>query len=285
MKIAFVTPSYRGDLDRCRLLCESTTRMLPAGVEHLLIIDRRDLPLFKPLENGVVRVVEGDALLPWWMFRLPGLPNWRFNWLSVPVRGWIYQQLLKISAARATDADVIHFVDSDVVLTRPFDTGYLVKDGLVRLQHTAYESPSHRRWLEVARKLLGLDPEIPLEGNFVGNFITWRRENVLKMIAHLEEKHHSSWIRRIASELQFSEYMLYGVYATKVLGLEAAGHFVDSSPNLSLCWDYDVRTEEGMDRFFDDLPEDSMGLMIHSKYGIPVEKYRPRIEALWSRWA
>jgi hypothetical protein len=282
MKIAFVTPSYRGDFERCRLLCESTSMFLPAGIEHVLMIDRNDVPRFQPLTNRTVRIVEAETLLPWWIFRIPGVRRWWASLATLPVRNWIYQQLLKIASVNATDADVLQFVDSDVTLVRPFDPEYLVRNGKVRLQHTAYESDEHRRWLEVACRLVGLKSREVVSGNYVGNFITWRRVNVLAMMDHIRQVTGKSWVRAFCGQLRFSEYMTYGTFVDHVLGTETAGHYHDASPNLALCWGHDLQSQDGLERFFSQVPATALGVMIHSKYGIPVERYRNLVAGLWS---
>ncbi len=282
MKIAFVTPSYRGDYERCQLLCESTSRFLPNGVEHLLIVDRRDIKLFRPLQNNTVRLVEAESLVPWWIFRLPGINGWWASLRTPPIRNWIYQQILKLSAVDATDAEVIQFVDSDVTLTKPFPVDYLVKNGRVRLQRVDYQEKNHQNWLRVAAKLLGVD-ETPLNGvNYIGNLITWTRPNALGMLDRIRDVARVSHVQAVARSFQFSEYMTYGVFVDCVVGLEASGHFYDDSPNLHLCWDYDLTTDEGIDRYFSAVGPENIGVMIHSKYGIPVQKYRRYIDTLWS---
>lgn len=283
MKVAFVTPTYRGDFDRCQLLCESTTRFLPADVEHILIVDRRDVPLFRQLENRTVRIVVGESLTPWWIFRVFAVDGWWASLGSLPLRNWLYQQLLKISAVYATDANIINFVDSDVTLTRPFPLAYLYRDGLVRLQRVAYHDPSHERWLRVGANLLGVREQLSPQQNYIGNFITWTRTNILGMIERIQEVAGVPWMRAVARCLQFSEYMTYGVYVNYVVGLPASGHFHDDSPNLHLCWDYDVQTDSGMEKFLSTHGPENFGIMIHSKYQIPVERYRRRVEEIWSR--
>jgi len=283
MRFIFVTPSYRGDFERCKLLCESTTRFLPSGVEHLLLVDRRDLSMFKPLQNRTVRVIEAESLLPWWIFRVPGLSGWRLNMTGFPVRNWIYQQLLKISAACAADAEVINFIDSDVTLTRSVDLDYFVQDGLIRLQRTDHESPTHRRWLEVARRTLDIPATAHISGNYIGNVITWRHDNAIKMIDRIERVSGCSWQKTLAKKSTFSEYMLYGTFVENILGIEKAECFLDDRPNLHLCWNYDFKTDDGIRAFFDDTPHDSFGIMIHSKYGIPVSSYRHQVLKLWDR--
>lgn len=282
-KVAFVTPSFYGDFERCKLLTESTTRFLPSGVEHILIIDRRDVELFKPLENDVVRIVESESLTPWWMFRVPGVKNWWCSLGSLPVRNWIYQQFLKLAAIEATDADVIQFVDSDVTLTRPFSLDYIFRDGRVRLQKVEFTSVNHRKWIGKAKQLLDVREDPSTEFNYIGSFITWTRPNVMEMIERIREVSSGNHFNAIANKLHFSEYMTYGVFVDYVKGIERSGHFHDPSPNLRLCWGYDLRSTEGVEQFFGSIQPEHFGVMIHSKDGIPVSSYRPHLERLWER--
>ena len=70
-------------------------------------------------------------------------------------------------------------------------------------------------------------------------------------------------------------------YIDMVLGVEAAGHFHDSTPNLAMSWSDELTTAAGFEQFFKDIPEDAMGIMIHSKLGVPVEKIHDRMKQLW----
>lgn len=251
-------------------------------MEHVLLIDRRDLEMFRPLESDTVRVVEAESLIPWWIFRVPGIRGWWASLGSLPIRNWLYQQLLKISAVHATNAEIIQFVDSDVTLTRPFPIDHVFRDGKVRLQRVAFHDPEHERWIRMAAKLLGVRQTLDIRHNYIGNLITWKRSNVLGMIDRIrEEAGGASHVRAIARAFHFSEYMTYGVYVDYVLGLEASGHFHDASANLHLCWDYDLKTPEGLDQFFREIEPRHLGIMIHSKDGIPIEAYRPKVEAIW----
>ena len=48
---AIITPSYPPDLERCALLVESLDRCCP-GAKHYLIVDRRDISLFRRLASS-----------------------------------------------------------------------------------------------------------------------------------------------------------------------------------------------------------------------------------------
>ncbi|WP_013325479.1 DUF6492 family protein [Gloeothece verrucosa] len=281
MKLAFVTPTYRGDYERCKLLCESTSRFLPKDSEHILIVDQRDISFFKGLENSTVRIVVSESLMPWWIFRLPGVKKWSFSLRTLPIRNWIYQQLLKISSVYATDADIIQFIDSDVTLIRPFPLDYIHKNDRFRLQRVNYIDPDQKKWANTAATLLGVEIPDDFHYSYVGNLITWTRPNILGLIERLEEVAKSSWVSAVGNQVYFSEYMLYGIYVDYVLGIEASGQYHDDSPNLHLCWDYDLRTQQGMKQFFSEINPDNLGIMIHSKYNIPVELYRDHVKSLF----
>lgn len=282
MKIAFITPSYHGDFERCKLLAESTSKFLDRDIEHILIIDRRDMELFRPLQNEVVRLVESESLTPWWMFRIPGVKNWWMSLHSVPVRNWIYQQFLKLAAVHATDADILQFVDSDVTLTRPFPRDYLFdNNGRVRLQRVRYSSPDHEKWIKIACDLLGVNSMPGIDPNYIGSFITWTRPNALEMVEHIRDAMQASHWSAIANKIHFSEYMTYGVFIDAVKGIENSGHFHDPSPNLHLCWGHDLSSQQGVNRFLDTIRPEHFGIMVHSKLGTPLDNYRRMVYRMW----
>ena len=280
--VTFVTPSYRGDLERCRLLAESTSLFLPDDIKHLIIVDRRDLRLFEDLENDTVKIIEAESLLPWWIFRVPGIQSWWASLKSVPIRNWIYQQLIKISAINATDSDILQFIDSDVTLTRPFHKEYLFNGNKVRLQKTQYHSEDHSIWAKNAADLIGATTNNN-HSNYIGSFITWRREHILGMIKAIEEVNKTSFVKAIASKIHFSEYMTYGAYIDQIVGIENSGHFYDNSPNIHMCYEHDLSTNQGIDNFFSLITPDHFGVMVHSKNKIPINNYREHIYSIWAQ--
>ena len=52
LSIALVTPSYKPDFERCKLLTESVECCLQGDVTHYLVIDRKDFHLFKQLTSS-----------------------------------------------------------------------------------------------------------------------------------------------------------------------------------------------------------------------------------------
>ncbi|WP_243902754.1 DUF6492 family protein, partial [Aetokthonos hydrillicola] len=155
---AIVTPSYAPDFERCRLLSWSIQQFVSPTVTHHIIVERRDLELFRQLESPYTKIHIVQSLLPWWIQRISGFKNGWFSFKSLPLRNWIVQQIVKISSAQCVEEDVLVFVDSDVTFIRPFnlETSF-IRSGLVRLfREHSYDAPAHVKGHQAANKLLGI---------------------------------------------------------------------------------------------------------------------------------
>lgn len=285
-QIAIVTPSYHRDFDRCRLMVQSFDRYASADLHHYLVIDRRDLGMFKVFANDRRTVLAAEDLLPWWIFRLPRVPKVWFSLKTMPVRGWIVQQLLKLAVPTQIDADVYCFMDSDVAFLRPTDTSVFIQGDAVRLFRRPDHAnlPTHRRWHRTAARLLGLEEREYFGSDYIGNMITWRREHLLQMHDHIEQVTGKQWLRAVASELHLAEYILYGVFVEHVLGLDASGHYFDAQDLCHCSWDYRFGGPEDIDRFFErDLAPRICAVQVQSNLKLPADSYAQRICRLQDR--
>jgi len=285
-QIAIITPSYRRDLERCRLTVESVNRFLPASMTHYLVIDRRDLSLFRPLAGPRTKIVTAEDLLPWWIVRLPKVNKVWMSFRTLPVRSWIVQQLMKLSVASRIDAEVYCFVDSDVAFIRPMGPTSLVDDGRVRLFRRPghADQPSHHRWHRSAAALLGLEPRDYFGADYIGNMITWRRDNLLALHEHIERTTGKHWLRAVASQLHLSEYILYGLFVEHVLGIDTAGHDAQSHDLCHCSWDYRIEGPDDIDRFFDaELAPEIKAVLIQSNLKLPMDAYADRVRQLQAR--
>lgn len=266
------------------MLCASVDRFVDGDIEHLLLIDRRDVEMFKPLCGERRRIAVAEDALPWWLrHRVPGSKRWWINFRGMPVRNWIMQQVIKLSMPSYTDADVGIFVDSDVVFIRPFSPDQVVQNDRVRLlrQPGAAELPSHVRWHNTARRLLGISGEGYLGADYIGNLITWRRQLVLDLQQHLARLHRCPWQAAVAGSLHFSEYILYGAYVEHVRGLgEPTGHepYADSLCHCS--WEHAIDKADDLDNFFGRLDPRHVAILVQSNLGIGPELYESRINQL-----
>ncbi|HUO53226.1 MAG TPA: DUF6492 family protein [Rhodoblastus sp.] len=275
-----VTLSFRGDFDSCRLLCKSVDRFAPENFIHQLYVPPRDLALFAPLANGRRTVAAEDRdLLPGWMWKLP-MPGPRLRGLlrlprrniylslfTPPVRGWIAQQIMKIAAAAQAPTDLVLHVDSDTLFIRPLTVNQLIRaDGKARL----YQSPKrvdeagHRLWHETASRLLGLAPDPFHNGDYIDSLVLWRRSTARRLIARLEEIGGRDWRKILAATPHFSEYVLYGVFADNVLGLDAAGHWPDPHSLCHSLWTEQLQSKQEEQAFIKALSPDHVACLLQS---------------------
>jgi hypothetical protein len=281
VKFQVVTPTFAPDFERAKLLCESVLEFLPAGVEHTLLVDRRDMSLFRQLAGRRTRLLEVESVLPWWVRRLPWARRWWLSLKTLPVRNWILQQVVKLSAAEHLDADGYMFVDSDVAFIRPFDPAEFVDpDGRVRLFRVpgAAKQKTHFRWHQTAAHLLGLPATDYFGANYIGNMITWRRDVLRALYRRIESVSGRGWVEAVCSRLHLSEYILYGVFAEHVLG--GQGHYYQEPAHCHISWDYDVSTPAGLDHFLAETRPDHVAVMVSSKDGIPPSRYAEALRRL-----
>lgn len=235
LSFAIVTPSYRPDFERCRLLAESVLTHVPPPVQHYILVDRCDRDLFSVLRTSRTHIVLKQDILPWWLIQVPVLRKWWLNLRGFPVRGWILQQLAKLSVNYAVDADVYVFLDSGAFFVRGYDprsTLHGVDVPLFREQKSEVRLAWNTRWHQIAAGLLGLAPRASYDTSYVGNLIYWRRDNLVRMQQHIERVTGQAWLKPLARQLRLSEYVLYGMFVEHVLG-EQSGHYF-SSLDLSL---------------------------------------------------
>jgi len=235
--IGILTCSYRGDAEACRLLCRTIDRFAP-WVEHRLIVPRKDLPLFLPLRGPRREVIAQEELQPGWLMQMPmPPPRWRrllhlprremfLSLRGLPVRGWILQQMLKIAAVRDAAWDVVLHVDSDCVFFRELTREHLVQDGRVRFYRSpgAADMEPHRTWHRAAATLLGLPPQDYFGADYIDSFVVWQKTIVRGLTDRIESVSGRDWWTTLSRTLHFAEYILYGVYADRVM-TEDPGHF------------------------------------------------------------
>ena len=289
LEATILTCSFRGDFENCRMLCESVDRFVPASIEQTLFVPKNDIAMFSELATARRKVVSEDTLLPTWFRKLPlPGPRWRrllrlprrniyLTPFSPPVRGWIAQQMMKIAAASRAPTEIVLHVDSDNVFIRPLTMDRLTRDNRhVRLyqQPNAVDQEGHKTWHLAASRLFGLPPDAFHAGDYIDSLVVWRRSVARKMIKRIESVGGRDWRIILARTPHFSEYILYGVFAERVLGLEEAGLVAEP---FSLChslWSEGFGDAEEETAFVESLRPEQVMCLVQSTLPLSIPERR-----------
>ncbi|MCX6502861.1 MAG: DUF6492 family protein [Microbacterium sp.] len=280
-----ITPSYAPDRELCGDLARSVGRFAPAGTRHTVIVPPRDAALFRPLEDEGADVRSTREVMPRGFVRIPFANVWlsaRAPW--PPVRGWIAQQIIKLSAAASSTADAVVIADSDVAFVRRFSLDDFLIDGRVPLYRWADAVtgglPRHLAWDAVARRLLGLpaDRTVP-RPDYICWPCVWDPAVVRGALQRVERTSGTPWAVAIGRELHFSEMVLYGVYAEHVL---SASRPMPVTVDMHCPSFSDERALDGpeLDDFLARLTPDDIAVMISAKSGTDLARRRAAISAV-----
>ncbi len=278
-----LTPSYRRDLELCRDLTGSFKRFAAAGVKQTIVVPPVDLSAFAGLAGPRTKVVPASQYVPRSLVALPHNLhlNLRHPWL--PVRGWVTQQVVKLAATAASDADVVLVADSDLLFVRPFDVHDYVHGRLplfYRLPAGVHAGlPRHVEWHRVARRLLGLSDRVtPPLTDYVCWPCPWSPSVVRSMLARVEEVQRVPWQSAVARCRHFSEMILYGVYVEEVLG----GHGLHATDQMR-CPRHDAEAElqeQDLRDLVARLQPGDVALMVSAKSPTPVATRRQGFASL-----
>jgi hypothetical protein len=249
-EVALLTLSFSGDLPLCRLLCASIDRFADPSMHHVIAVPGSERALFAVMAGPRRTVIALEDLQPPWLFRLPMPgPAWRtrlglprrdvyLSLKSLPVRGWIAQQIMKIALAKAVQADIVVHVDSDLAFVRYFSLKDIMIDGEARLHREVGEGdgPPYSSWNRAVSRLLGIELSEYHGADFIDSAVVWRRENVVHLTERIERVCAMPWQLALARTRSFSEYLLYGVFCDKLLGFGRAGHAPTSESLCRTIW-------------------------------------------------
>src|SRR5271166_3710778 len=238
--IAIVTPSFARDFELCRELNESVLRFWAAPTRHYVIVDRRDVPLFRALQNERTVVAAVEDVIPRGYFKLSFSKRW---WLSTaairPALGWLIQQLVKLSVAHFADEDVLVNVDSDVRFIRPVDPSLFAREGMTRMYRLAegvVDGMPHVKWNRSVARLLDVEPDSVPMFDYVGNVISWDRRIVRAACARIEEVTGLPWHVAYTRARLVGEQLVYGLFVDKVIGHAAARVWADERSWCHTYW-------------------------------------------------
>ena len=263
-RLAVITPSFARDFKLCGELNESVLRYFPPDTKHYLIVDRKDLKLFGRLKSERTVVVAVEDVIPSGYFKVS--KRWWFSMPAlIPAKGWLIQQLVKLSADSVASEPILVNVDSDVRFIRPVDASMFVRDGKTRM----YRQPNavragmpHVSWHRNVSKLLGVAPDpLPMD-DYTGNMISWDRKIISAARARVEAVTGHPWHVGYTRSRKVAEYFTYGLFVDKVIGQEAAGVWVDERPWCHTYWGPHPLPAAEADDFVAQLRDDDVAFSI-----------------------
>lgn len=273
MKVALVTPSYMLDKNRCVLLSKSIDRWVDVSIDHIVIVPKKDIAAFSSLPTRST-VVSVESILPKIVWQLPMSHRWWLTLFSLPVRGWIMQQIVKISSVVALDYDAYVFVDSDIVIVKHVSPKLFVSDGHVRFYRVsgAGNTEMHARWHRSAAKLLGLDSRDYFGADYIGPFVSWDPFTTERMLKRIESVQNKHWFTTLCNTLHFSEYVLYGIYKDYLT--EDRSRFFEDDQNLChCCWINHIDSRKQLEDFASAIQEKHIAVLVQSNLGFDVDEY------------
>lgn len=284
---AIVTASYAPDFERCRLLCETLDRQVSGFARHYILVEGRDVPLFRVLESARRVVVDERDLLPSWLRPfddpLSGMKRrvW-LSWRTPPLRGWHVQQLRRIAIAAHAGEDALVFCDSDVAFLRPFDCAVFWRDGRLRLFRrddalAGAAEGDHRIWSRNAGAVLGIASPAVSPHDYISTVIAWKRASVVAMCERIEAVSGRHWAAAVAARRKFSECMIYGRFADEVLGGE--GHFPSPVEFCRVHWTGRPMSDEEFRSFVAAMGDEQVAIGMQSFIGTDIGRIRQLIGA------
>ena len=284
---AVVTASYAPDLERCRLLCETMDRHVGGMGQHYILVEGRDVGLFRQLESAKRTVIDERDILPSWLHVFDD-PLSRFRrrvWLSLrtqPMRGWHVQQLRRIAIAAHVPEDVLVYCDSDVAFLKPFDLPRFSRDGRTRLfrRDDALLREGHDEhliWSANAGRVLGLEAS-PSGHDYITTLIAWHRATVEAMCRRIEASTGRDWVAALGRRRQFSECILYGRYVDDVL--DGAGHFHGSEELCRVHWNGKPLSDGQFRAFVAGMGDDQVAIGMQSFIGTDIGRIRKLVLAV-----
>ncbi|WP_273204192.1 DUF6492 family protein [Marinobacter subterrani] len=239
-RIAFITPTWAGDLEHFRVMRRSFEQSPLVGFDHYVVVQDEDLSLFEAFRNrpGLKLLSTRDVLPAEVEYRrararklserfgrdftrICGSLKRLFSWPLWPAyTGWHTQQLCKFKLASELDCDVAVVLDSDVVVTPSAVPGdFFSATGAVCFAQWLSRGELEGKvsnWVTESERLVGADhSEDPVNVYFDTPFVLDRRL-LISALDDLSEKADREWWFALLDRppRRWSEFGFYKAYLT-----------------------------------------------------------------------
>lgn len=266
---ALITPSWLPDISRCEELLSSAAQYTRGFSDHYVLIDAQDEKLFRRRLGMQCELVIKEDLLPGWLHQSRLDRQWWWSMQALPVRGWILQQITKLAVTQYLGEEAFCFVDSDIGFIRPFGAENLWSNGKLKYYRSTrkpyfYTSYRYRNWYQFAADQFDLGEEKNLNGAYIAQLSAMNKATVRQLLAHIEVKRGRSWLEVLLQSMDFSEFVLYGVYVDEVLNNEGHEPMAESFCHGS--WFFDLENREDFNRLTE-VAADQFAVPLQSKSG------------------
>lgn len=204
LPIDILIPVIPRDLQVLPLVVESARKYIRHPINMIYVISPHDdLIKDKCEELGLIYINEKDVI-PEWVFGIDYTPKGQDR------KGWIIQQLIKMSAFQISASNDVLILDADTVYIRDIifhnmESYYLY-----------YSGEYHQPYRDTYSQLTGLQARYYF--SFVSHGMLFNREVMRKLQQLIEVKTGKKWLNAIIDNLPpeqgagFSEYETYGNY-------------------------------------------------------------------------
>ncbi|SMF80002.1 DUF6492 family protein [Pseudobacteriovorax antillogorgiicola] len=265
-----VTPSYHADFESCRILVASIESFIPKEIPHYLIIPKADLEQFQAIRQTRTRFLFQEDFMPPWLHPIPFTKKrWWYSFKTPPVRGWVRQQLIKLGIPAKINHDYYILMDSDSFFLKPFQLEQSITQAKVPLycEPTDELPEMFQRWNRVSAKILKIPLSSIEQRCYVGICIFWSKQLLNELLQYIEKQHRKPWQEVICSQIQFSEYTLYGIFAEYVLGELNSPQALDPTIRTLDYWQEVPLQEDELEQLTNKIEDHHIGGMISAKSG------------------
>lgn len=203
-KIDIVIPAIEKDLKTLPYVVDALRKHVRHPIGQIVIVAPRKERILELCRAKGLRFVHEDTVLP---ITKKDIHYRSKRWER---SGWLYQQLLKLGAAKLCKADYYLVIDADTVLIRP----HVFRTGGKTIFYT--RNWSQGEYFVTYRKLMGKKEAAP--ASLVTHYMLFERAKVAQMKRTIEAKHGVSWYKAIirsmdrSKQFAFSEFETYGNY-------------------------------------------------------------------------
>lgn len=275
--ILIATPSFRGDFERCAVLCRSIDEFAGPDFRHLVVVPRRDLAMFEGLKGPRREIATVEDVVPIAAVHLPARRELWWAGYRRRLRGWVMQQIVKIAVALESESRAVVFADSDVAFIRPFSSADFIHNGKVRFYRVAdVDLPAidrhYPKWVRGANRLLGIPDAADDRTDYIGPLVSWDPVVVAEMCDRIEAVTGRSWasaVSHMSAHAGVSEFLTYGRYVDHVATAVSKRLFAVDTLLCPTWYAYDMSTEAGRADLIDAIDATHLGIVVQSNLRLP----------------